>query len=92
MLLNKHIHVIALMLALLTGAISLSQEIIWIRVLGFATASRPETFAHTLGSFLVGIAVGAMIGRRICDSKKDFLLYAALMLGLWPQYPAVLSR
>ncbi len=82
MLLNKHIHVIALMLALLTGAISLSQEIIWIRVLGFATASRPETFAHTLGSFLVGIAVGAMIGRRICDSKKDFLLYAALMLGL----------
>ena len=41
MLSNKHIQLIALLLALLTGAISLSQEIIWIRVLGFATASRP---------------------------------------------------
>ena len=82
MLSNKHIQLIALLLALLTGAISLSQEIIWIRVLGFATASRPETFAHTLGSFLIGIAIGAMIGRRICVSKQDFISSAAWMLGL----------
>ena len=82
MLSNKNIHCIALLLAFLTGAISLSQEIIWVRVLSFATASRPETFAHTLGSFLIGIAIGAMVGRRICISKQDFISSAAWMLGL----------
>mgnify|MGYP003948812963 FL=1 len=82
MLSNKHIHCIALLLAFLTGAISLSQEIIWVRVLSFATASRPETFAHTLGSFLIGIAIGAMVGRRICISKQDFIASAAWMLGI----------
>ena len=82
MLSNKNIHFIALFIALLSGAISLSQEIIWVRVLSFATASRPETFAYTLGSFLIGIAIGAMIGRRICISKQNFISSAAWMLGL----------
>ena len=33
------------------GAISLSQEIIWVRILSFSSAGAPTTFAHTLGSF-----------------------------------------
>ncbi|HVX39207.1 MAG TPA: hypothetical protein VHB25_06505 [Gemmatimonadaceae bacterium] len=37
------------LLAAATGYISLSQEIIWIKVIGSADHGRPEAFAHALG-------------------------------------------
>ena len=60
----------ALIMAFFVGAISLSQEIIWVRILSFSSAGAPTTFAHTLGSFLIGIAIGAMIGRRVCNYQR----------------------
>ena len=72
----------ALIMAFFVGAISLSQEIIWVRILSFSSAGAPTTFAHTLGSFLIGIAIGAMIGRRVCNYPKDFLSWSAWMLVL----------
>lgn len=70
----------ALLLALLVGAVSLSQEIVWVRLANFMTAARPETFGVTLGCFLVGIAVGALIGKRICNSGVDGALACGWML------------
>ena len=72
----------ALIMAFFVGAISLSQEIIWVRILSFSSAGAPTTFAHTLGSFLIGIAIGAMIGRRVCNYPKDFRSWSAWMLVL----------
>ena len=79
---NKSMPPTALVLALLAGAVSLSQEIVWVRVLSFMTASRPETFGFTLGSFLIGIAVGAMIGKRVCASNKDGAAASGVMLAV----------
>ena len=72
----------AFVLAFFVGVISLSQEIIWVRVLSFSSAGAPTTFAHTLGSYLIGIAIGAMIGRYICNLQRDFFSWSAWMLVL----------
>ena len=56
------------------GYISLSQEILWMRLLSYAKGSGPEVFGHVLGVFLVGIALGALLGRRVCDMKKVRLM------------------
>ena len=47
------------------GYISLSQEILWIRVAGFATSSLPQSFAAVLALYLFGIAWGAVVGKFI---------------------------
>ena len=48
---------IIFLLSALTGFLSLSQEIIWIRILMYATGGIPQVFAYVLGFFLIGIAV-----------------------------------
>jgi spermidine synthase len=48
------------------GYISLSQEILWFRLLGFMSANRPQVFGLLLTAFLIGIASGAL------NSKKNF--------------------
>lgn len=48
------------------GYISLSQEILWFRMLGFMTANRPQVFGLMLAAFLVGIAAGSLHSRRAC--------------------------
>lgn len=52
-------------LAAVTGFLSISQETLWIKVIGSANDNRPETFAHALGFFLLGLAVGAAVGRPL---------------------------
>lgn len=59
---NKIIYV----LAFFSGFLSLSQEIIWMRLISFAGTSVPQAFSYTLALFLVGIAIGAHIGKRLC--------------------------
>ncbi len=73
---------VALVLALVAGAVSLSQEIVWVRAVSFMTASEPEAFAFTLGSFLIGIACGAMVGRRVCARGGDGFAASGAMLLL----------
>jgi spermidine synthase len=48
------------------GYISLSQEILWFRLLGFMTANRPQVFGLMLAAFLTGIAAGSLHSRRAC--------------------------
>ena len=52
--------------ALVSGCTSLVAEVLWMRVVGFAESGRAEVFATVLGTYLVGIALGAYAGRRIC--------------------------
>ena len=52
-------------LAAVTGFLSISQETLWIKVIGSANDNRPETFAHALGFFLLGLALGAIAGRPL---------------------------
>lgn len=59
------------LLSFFTGFLSLSQEIIWIRLVSFAGMSVPQTFSFSLAFFLIGIALGAQIGKSICESTPD---------------------
>jgi spermidine synthase len=52
------------------GYISLSEEILWVRVLSFATGSEPKVFAYVLGAFLFGIFLGAIAGKKISESQN----------------------
>lgn len=69
-----------LLLSALVGFLSLSEEILWVRVAGFAWHSEPPAFSFVLAMFLVGIALGAVAGRRICDRATDLYRAAALVL------------
>jgi spermidine synthase len=49
------------------GYISLSQEILWINVMNYITGTNPRVFGYVLGWFLLGIAFGSLIGKRVCE-------------------------
>lgn len=62
------------LLSFLTGFLSLSQEIIWIRLVSFAGMSVPQTFSFSLAFFLIGIALGAQIGKSICENTTNITI------------------
>lgn len=49
----------AYFVAALTGYLSMTLEMLWIRLLAYSTAAHPDTFGHVIGCFLIGLAVGA---------------------------------
>ncbi len=69
-------------LAAAGGFISLSYEIYLFRTISFASGSSSLAFAITLGSFLIGIAVGAQRAGQICETRsaKDAMASAAMDL------------
>ncbi|WP_189345905.1 fused MFS/spermidine synthase [Undibacterium macrobrachii] len=67
------------------GYISLSQEIIWYRLIGFSSAGRPQVFGILLTAFLIGIAMGSLKAKKLCESKEDpytWLIRALLIATL----------
>lgn len=54
-----------------SGFLSLSQEIIWMRITSFIGMSVPQTFAYTLALFLFGIALGAQVGKNFCKKRVE---------------------
>ena len=70
-------------LAAVTGFLSISQETLWIKVIGSANDNRPETFAHALGCFLLGLAFGALWGRGLQRRwRLGNLRFVAVMVAL----------
>ena len=57
--------------AMLVGAAGLMLEVLWIRVAGFAMQGLPGMFAVILAMYLLGVAVGARLGRRLCHGQAD---------------------
>lgn len=56
------------LLSFLSGFLSLGMEVIWVRIVAFAGHSVPQAFSFTLAFFLVGIAIGAHFGKKICKN------------------------
>ena len=69
---------IIFLLSALTGFLSLSQEIIWIRILMYATGGIPQVFAYVLGFFLIGIAVGSWWSKRQIEDGININLISKL--------------
>ncbi|WP_233116638.1 hypothetical protein [Aggregatibacter actinomycetemcomitans] len=65
----------AIILSFLSGFLSLGLEVIWIRLFGFYGISLPQIFSLTLALFLLGIACGSLIGKRLCQSEKGTVQY-----------------
>lgn len=59
-----------LLLSFLSGFISLSQEIFWFRLVGYATAGSPYDFAYVLGLFLLGLAIGAKLTKNVSPERQ----------------------
>jgi spermidine synthase len=70
----------------LAGYVSLSQEILWFRLISYATGGSPFAFAHLLGGFLIGLAIGALgasaLSRRTGGSPAVVLASLFLASGL----------
>lgn len=59
----------ALFLAGLTGFISLSYEILWFRAISFVSGSSPAAFGLLLSYYLLGLAVGSFLSKRLCSTS-----------------------
>jgi spermidine synthase len=56
---------VAILTAVFCGFVALAYEIIWYRLLAFATGGMARVFASLLGSYLLGLALGSRwIGRK----------------------------
>ncbi|HTK94556.1 MAG TPA: fused MFS/spermidine synthase [Terriglobales bacterium] len=56
----------ALLAAAAAGFVSLGYEILWYRMFSFVTGGLARTFAVLLGSYLAGIAFGAVVAEVLC--------------------------
>jgi spermidine synthase len=72
----------ARILSLLVGFLSLSQEILWLRMASFIYRGLPQTFGAVLGLYLCGIAIGAGIGAHYCKTSRNLLGFAGGVLLL----------
>jgi spermidine synthase len=81
-----------LLVAALSGYISLGQIIAWVRLANNANENRPTVFAFVLGFFLLGLACGALGVQRASQARSGdapkrlavLLLLAAAILYLAP--------
>ena len=62
------------------GFLSLSQEILWVRLGGFAYKGIPQSFAFVLSMYLLGIMAGAAIGKRYCRGSINLLRVSGWIL------------
>ncbi len=73
---------LAWFLSFCTGFISLSEEILWVRIISFAFEGTPRAFALVLTAFLGGIALGALFGKRLSERQHATPATAAGLLLL----------
>jgi spermidine synthase len=72
-------------LSFVCGFSSLSIEILWIRLYGFAEGSTPAAFGFVLTAYLIGIALGARLGGRAClgtRSEDDLWMFSLIAVLL----------
>lgn len=86
---------LAWFLSFSVGFISLSEEIVWVRIVSFAFESTPRAFALVLTAFLGGIALGALFGKRLSERQQATPATAAWLLllagGLLLALPTIIA-
>ena len=60
----------AFLLAFASGLLSLGMEIVWTRLVSFTHHTVPQSFAYVLFCYLLGIALGAHIGKKRCNRSQ----------------------
>src|SRR3954468_12958943 len=60
---------LALLVAAASGFIALSYEILWYRVISFASLGLPGAFGLLLAVYLFGLALGARIAGAFCKDE-----------------------
>ena len=66
------------------GLLSLGAETLWVRTYSFLSQSTPKAVSIVLGAYLLGIALGAAIGARMCkrhEQRLPEILGASLLCG-----------
>ena len=61
-------------LSLSVGFLSLSQELLWVRLVSYDQSGAPHAFSLVLTLYLIGIAAGAYVGKRFCDGSVNLYL------------------
>jgi predicted membrane-bound spermidine synthase len=79
-------------LSFFVGFLSLSQEILWVRILGFSYGGLPQAFSFVLACYLLGVAFGAAFGKRLCANSKNLYAAAAIMLVAASLFDALLPK
>jgi spermidine synthase len=69
-----------LFLAAATAFVSMSQEILWMRILSYATGGRASVFPVLLGFILLGIAAGSWKAKSLCEKYGDSILAVTALL------------
>ncbi|MDR0227022.1 MAG: hypothetical protein LBI66_11420 [Burkholderiaceae bacterium] len=83
------------LISFVCGLLSLGGEILWVRLFGFANESTPRAFGFVLFCYLIGIALGAEYGKRICKtaSHDRLLKHVAMAFFIsslsWLAFPMV---
>jgi spermidine synthase len=62
---------VAIVVVGLAGFLSLSYEILWFRVFSFTAESLPTVFGVLLGTYLLGLALGALASRRFVVDPRE---------------------
>jgi MFS family permease len=73
------------------GMLSLGTETLWVRTFSFLGRSTPLAFSTILGTYLLGIAFGAMLGARLCRTQDRKTLIESLTLSLFAGSAVILA-
>lgn len=66
-----------------SGFAALSYEVVWTRILQLFLKTSIYAFSTMLGIYLIGIALGSLLGRKFVDRMKDpIFLFAALEMAV----------
>lgn len=63
--------IVALLVAAAAGFIALSYEILWYRVISFASWGLPGAFGLLLSAYLFGLAIGSRVAGAFCKDKTQ---------------------
>ena len=70
------------------GFLLLGQEVLWLRLFGFANHSLPQSYIYVMSIYLLGVGAGAIFGGVLCRRDKNlwensgFVLLLASLAGL----------
>jgi len=75
-------------IATLSGFIALSYEIVWLRIYGFMTEAKPESFALLLSAYLAGLAFGSLLASQYVtgSERPSTRRYSRVSSSLDPLY------